>query len=267
MSGRLEFVLGDLAREEVDAIVNPSNSGFMLSFAGVNGALLEAADEELATECRSLGLAAEGEVRSTGPGKLRCRYVLHAVSPIWHDGTRGEPETLARLHRNIIASALDLDCYSIALPAVGCGAHRFPPEIAAEAAVRAIEEGLAADSTLELVRFVFLSASLRDEYQAVSKRRAMQSEEEPGPYAYWMGAPADAGELLLAMSDDDLLTALRDPESEPRQKTEAELCRLWPDVPADDWRAFLDRLTAQEAHRRGLIETDDLLQRLNPPSP
>ena len=64
MSGRLEFVLGDLAREEVDAIVNPSNSGFMLSFAGVNGALLEAAGEELATECRSLGLAAEREVRA-----------------------------------------------------------------------------------------------------------------------------------------------------------------------------------------------------------
>ena len=48
MAGRLEFVLGDLAREEVDAIVNPSNSGFLLSFSGVNGALLEAAGEELA---------------------------------------------------------------------------------------------------------------------------------------------------------------------------------------------------------------------------
>ena len=168
MSGHLEFVLGDLAREEVDAIVNPSNSGFMLSFASVNGALLEAAGEELATQCRSLGLAAEGEVRSTGPGKLRCRYVLHAVSPIWHDGTRGEPDRLAHLHRNIIAAAHELDCRSIALPAVGCGAHRFPPEVAAEAAVSTIEDGLAADSRLELVRFVFLSASLRDEYQAVS---------------------------------------------------------------------------------------------------
>ena len=168
MSGRLEFVLGDLAREEVDAIVNPSNSGFLLGFAGVNGALLEAAGEELATECRSLGLAAEGEVRSTGPGRLRCRYVLHAVSPIWHDGTRGEPERLARMHRNIIAAALELDCHSIALPAVGCGAHRFPPEIAAKAAVTTIEEELAADSRLELVRFAFLSASLLDKYQAVS---------------------------------------------------------------------------------------------------
>ena len=117
MAGRLEFVLGDLAREEVDAIVNPANSGFLLSFTGVNGALLEGAGEELAVECRGLGLAAEGEVRSTGPGKLRCRYVLHAVSPIWHDGTRGEREKLRRLHRNVITAADEHGCRSIALPA------------------------------------------------------------------------------------------------------------------------------------------------------
>ena len=69
VAGRVgEFVLGDLAREEVDAIVNPSNGGFLLSFTGVNGALLEAGGEALADECRGLGIAAEGEVRSTGPG-------------------------------------------------------------------------------------------------------------------------------------------------------------------------------------------------------
>jgi O-acetyl-ADP-ribose deacetylase len=168
MAGRMEFVVGDLAREEVDAIVNPSNSGFLLSFAGVNGALLAAAGEELATECRSLGLAAEGEVRATGPGRLGCRYVLHAVSPIWHDGTRGEPERLARLHRNVAAAAVELDCQCIALPAIGCGAHRFPSEVAARASVGAVEEVLTENTTIELVRFVFLSASLRDEYHAVS---------------------------------------------------------------------------------------------------
>jgi O-acetyl-ADP-ribose deacetylase len=170
VAGRLEFVLGDLAREEVDAIVNPVNSGFLLSFAGVNGALLEAAGEVLADECRGLGLAGEGEVRATRPGRLHCRYVLHAVSPIWHDGARGERERLARLHRNVATAAVQLDCRSIALPAVGCGAHGFPTEVAAEAAVRTVEEALAEHSTLEFVRFVFLSASLRDEYHAVSDR-------------------------------------------------------------------------------------------------
>ena len=137
MAGRLEFVVGDLAREEVDAIVNPWNSGFLLSFSGVNGALLEAAGEELAEECRGLGLAAEGEVRVTGPGTLRCRYVLHAVSPIWHDGTRGEPERLKLLHRNVTAAAVELDWRSIALPAIGSGAHRFPSEVAAQCPILA----------------------------------------------------------------------------------------------------------------------------------
>ena len=108
-------------------------------------------------------------MRVTGPGRLRCRYVLHAVSPIWNDGTRGERDRLLRLHRNVAASAVELGCRSIALPAVGCGAHRFPPEVAAGAAVAAVEDALSEYATLELARFVFLSTSLRDAYHAASE--------------------------------------------------------------------------------------------------
>jgi hypothetical protein len=81
-----------------------------------------------------------------------------------------------------------------------------------------------------------------------------------------MEAPADAAGLLLAMSDDDVLTAARNPESDPRRQAEAELRRRWPDLPAD-WRAFLDRLTAQECHRRGLIEVEEFGRLFNAPSP
>jgi O-acetyl-ADP-ribose deacetylase len=165
MAGQLEFVLGDLAAEEADAIVNPANTGFLLSFTGVNGALLAAAGEELANECRGLGLAPEGEVRHTGPGRLRCRYVLHAVSPIWHDGTRGEPDRLARLHQNVAAAMVELGCTSVSLPAIGCGAHAYPPTIAARVAVAAMQDALETYPGIERVRFAFLSPKLLREYQ------------------------------------------------------------------------------------------------------
>jgi O-acetyl-ADP-ribose deacetylase len=162
--GRIEFESGDLAQCEADAIVNPANGGFILGFAGVNGALLEAAGEELADECRQLGIAAEGDVRVTGPGRLRCRVVLHAVSPIWHGGAHDEEPTLRQLHLNVAAVAVSHGSRTIALPAVGCGAHRFPPEVAARAAVGAVEEALAAHPELELIRFVFVSEELRRVY-------------------------------------------------------------------------------------------------------
>jgi len=66
----------------------------------------------------------------------------------------------------VITAEDERACRSMALPAIGCGARRFPPEIAAEHAVGTVEDELIS-SGLELVCFVFPTASLRDEYQAV----------------------------------------------------------------------------------------------------
>jgi O-acetyl-ADP-ribose deacetylase len=166
---RVRFVSGNVADAVVDAIVNPVSSGFLVGFAGVNGALRAAGGDEYAAECDGLPTTAKGDVWATDAGRLNARHVLHVVSPIWSNGNSGERDLLRRLHERLLEAADRLGCRSVALPAIGCGAHRFPVEIAADAAVSAVEDGLARLPQIERVDFFFLDRRLLHDYYLRSK--------------------------------------------------------------------------------------------------
>jgi O-acetyl-ADP-ribose deacetylase len=169
MSGRIEFIVGDIARAECDVILNPCSSGFLLGFAGVNGALAAAAGPAYAAECERLPERACGaDVLVTGAGDLHARIVLHAVSPIWSGGSDRERDALRRVHQRALEVAADHGCTSIALPAIGTGANRYPPEIAARIAVPTVEDVLEHGQALQRVVFVFQSRILLHDYLAHS---------------------------------------------------------------------------------------------------
>ena len=97
-SRRLELVQGDITRQEVEAIVNAANPS-LLGGGGVDGAIHRAGGPEILAECRRLGGCPPGEARITTAGRLKARYVIHAVGPVYYDGKSGEPETLASAYR------------------------------------------------------------------------------------------------------------------------------------------------------------------------
>ncbi len=153
----IELVSGDITRQEVDAIVNAANSGLM-GGGGVDGAIHRAGGASILEECKAIvarqGRCSTGGAVVTGGGKLKARYVIHAVGPRYGRDPAKEAELLKSAHRESIRLAAENGCTSLAFPAISTGAYGYPLEEAAPVALRAVRDALANAPSIRLVRFV-----------------------------------------------------------------------------------------------------------------
>ena len=94
----IALVLGDITKEETDAIVNAANSG-LRGGGGVDGAIHRAGGPSIMTECRQIGHCPTGQAVVTTAGNLKATYVIHTVGPVYRGGTRGEDRLLASAYR------------------------------------------------------------------------------------------------------------------------------------------------------------------------
>ncbi len=131
----IEVRQGDLTQEEVDAIVNAANS-YLAHGGGVAGAIVRrggyAIQEESERWVAEHGPVPTGQVALTGAGRLPCRWVIHAVGPVWQGGGAHEEELLEAAVRNSLLKAEELKLQSIALPAISSGIFGFPKQRCAE---------------------------------------------------------------------------------------------------------------------------------------
>jgi O-acetyl-ADP-ribose deacetylase len=168
---QIEIVQGDITRETVDAIVNAANSS-LLGGGGVHGAIHRAGGPAILEECRRLGGCETGDAKATGAGRLSARYVLHVVGPVWHGGTQGEPRLLASCYRRALELARELECRSIAFPAISTGVFRYPIAQAATVALSAIRDH--STPPIELVRVVCFSESSLQEFEAAGSELGLR---------------------------------------------------------------------------------------------
>jgi len=166
MAAPLRALQADITTIAVDAIVNAANST-LLGGGGVDGAIHRAAGPELLAECRLLGGCPTGEARLTAGYRLRAKYVVHTVGPIWRGGDAGEPELLASCYRRSLEVAAGAGARSIAFPAISTGVYGYPKEPAAGIAVASVRTALAGLPLLEEVTFCCFSAGDLEVYRAL----------------------------------------------------------------------------------------------------
>jgi O-acetyl-ADP-ribose deacetylase len=162
--GRIELVQGDITKQEVDAIVNAANES-LLGGGGVDGAIHRAGGPAILEECRRLGGCATGDAKATTAGDLPARHVIHTVGPVWRGGEANEDELLASCHRRSLEVAAELDCRTVAFPAISTGVYRFPVERAARIALGTTQETLEHHPQIEAVRFVLFSDEHLEAFQ------------------------------------------------------------------------------------------------------
>jgi O-acetyl-ADP-ribose deacetylase (regulator of RNase III) len=154
----IQVRLGDLAGESTTAIVNAANT-HLEHGGGVAGAIVRRGGYVIQEESRAWvdehGTVPVGQVAVTAAGKLACQYIIHAVGPIWRDGSQNEEGLLRDAAWNSLAKAHEMGLSSIAFPAISSGIFGFPKERCAAIMVNTAIDFCAQfpESPLQEIRF------------------------------------------------------------------------------------------------------------------
>ncbi len=173
----LEIALGDLTAESVDAIVNAANSQLQHG-GGVAGAIVRRGGASIQAESdawvRAYGPATHTRPAWTRAGSLPSRYVIHAVGPMWGEGD--EDARLAAAVQSSLELAENLQCASLAMPAISTGIFGFPRARAAGVILRALDawasSARASEGSLRLVRVVLLDEAALSDFLEAAKALA-----------------------------------------------------------------------------------------------
>jgi O-acetyl-ADP-ribose deacetylase (regulator of RNase III) len=163
----IQIVQGDITTEAVDAIVNAANEQLQHG-GGVAWAISKKGGPSIQRESndwiRQHGSVSHSHPAWTSGGLLPAKYVIHAVGPVWGDGD--EDNKLALAAAGSLRVADELNCSSIALPAISTGIFGFPKDRAARIIFSAIERYFADNSSsgIKIVKLVLFDQPTVDAF-------------------------------------------------------------------------------------------------------
>ena len=166
---KIEILNTDITTLKVDAIVNAANNS-LTGGGGVDGAIHRAAGPRLREYCITLKGCETGHAKITPGFDLPAKFVIHAVGPVWNNGTESEETLLAMCYQNSLQLAVENEVKTIAFPCISTGAYRFPFDKAAGIALKTIDDFLNKNISIEKVYLVVFGENDLRNYERIFNR-------------------------------------------------------------------------------------------------
>ncbi len=165
---RVRVIDGDLTEAPVDVIVNAANTHLQHG-GGVAGAIVRKGGGVIQEESNRIGRVPVGECAMTTAGRLRARFVIHAVGPRWGEGD--EERKLRSAIRNALKMANEKGFESLAMPAISAGIFGFPKDRCARITVEEIVSFAREDSTLKAIDVYLIDPEIVGYFSAEMDRK------------------------------------------------------------------------------------------------
>jgi O-acetyl-ADP-ribose deacetylase (regulator of RNase III) len=167
----LEIVQGDITLQEITAIGNAANSA-LAGGGGVDGAIHRAGGPAVMSELKARYKGCPtGSAVITGGGKLKAKYVIHAVGPMY-SGSPRDPELLSSAYRKSLELCTEHRIDSVAFPSISTGIYGYPVEEASRTALKTVIDYLKSHPEIKRVRFVLFDSRTFEVYKTALKQLA-----------------------------------------------------------------------------------------------
>ena len=147
----LNIVRHDITKIKADAIVNSTNEYLAVGGLGVDASIHYAAGPDLQKALNEIGSCPVGDSVVTGSFNIQtCKYIIHAVAPVYQKGDFKEKLILRKTYHSILRNASGYNCKSVAIPLLSAGANGYPVDEAYMIATDSIRGWLSSHFASEL---------------------------------------------------------------------------------------------------------------------
>ncbi len=170
---KTEIVVGNIVKQsDMEALVNSANANLRLG-SGVAGAIHMAAGPKLEEYCKPFAPLALGAGLITPGFKLPNPWIIHVRSA--HYLNNEEPEKYMQMAlESMLRIAHDNDLRSLAMPAIGTGMFKFPPELAARLTAEVLAKAYALSPNLNWIRVCLADPGLLAVYESAFVQAGLQ---------------------------------------------------------------------------------------------
>lgn len=257
----LKIVRNDITKMDCEAIVNTANEHPTVG-TGCDYAVYKAAGyDELLAYREKIGFVKKGDVFLTPGFRLKAKYIIHAVSPLYINGKKKEENKLRSCYRKSLKLAAECGVKTLAFPLISTGGFGYPKEEGMRIAVDEINAFLLKNEmTVYLVVFDSISAMLgakiypdlksyidqnyvnfrkREEYEDCCYENVQAAERAPVSLRNEMRIPKYPGGVTKEReTEESLSTRIMDSFMEESEADEPLTDRVNSCIDSDDADAF-----------------------------